>query len=434
MTTQRADVVVIGAGVIGASVAYELARSGRSVISIDKGPAPGAGSTSSSASIIRFSYSTLDAVLTAWESAAVWEAWDAHLGAEDPDGMARFVRTGNLIFCTEGYDGSGIMALWDDIGIPYERLDANTIRERFPRLDPGRFWPPKRIDDPAFADDATGELAAFYNPGSGFIDDPMLAAHNLAFAARQHGATFRFHEAVVGIDKSQGRVRGVSLAGGDVVEAPVVVNVGGPHSSVINRMAGVTSDMRINHRPLRNEMFAVPAPSGFGLDDGATIVADLDIGQYFRPQFGGTLLVGGTEPACDELEWIEDPDNFREQPTVEIWETSMFRLARRMPEFGVPSRPVGLAALYDASDDWVPIYDKSSLAGFYMACGTSGNQFKNAPLAGQFIHALVDAAGDGVDHDAEPVQFVGQRTGRPINVGAFSRRRDPAVTSGTVMG
>ena len=187
----------------------------------------------------------------------------------------------------------------------------------------------------------------------------------------------------------------MTLAGGDVVEAPVVVNVGGPHSSVINQMAGVTGDMRIGHRPLRNEMFAVPAPSGFALDDGATIVADLDIGQYFRPQIGGTLLVGGTEPDCDELEWIDDPDNFREQPTVEIWETSMFRLARRMPEFGVPSRPVGLAALYDASDDWVPIYDKSSLAGFYMACGTSGNQFKNAPLAGQFIRALVDAAERG---------------------------------------
>ena len=156
---------MIGAGVIGASVAYELARSGRSVISVDKGPAPGAGSTSSSASIIRFSYSTLDAVLTAWESAAVWESWDEHLGAVDPDGMARFVRTGNLIFCTEGYDGSGIMALWDDIGIPYERLDANEIRERFPRLDPGRFWPPKRIDDPAFADDATGELGRVLQPG-----------------------------------------------------------------------------------------------------------------------------------------------------------------------------------------------------------------------------------------------------------------------------
>jgi sarcosine oxidase subunit beta len=434
VTEQRADVIVIGAGVIGAAVAYELARSGRSVIVVDKGPAAGAGSTSASASIIRFSYSTADAVLTAWESAAIWEAWEEHLGSVDPDGMARFVRTGNLIFCTDGYDGSGTMALWDDIGIPYERLDANEIRERFPKLDPGRYWPPKRIDDPAFADDATGELTAFFNAGSGFIDDPMLAAHNLAFAARRHGATFRFHEAVVAVEQRGGRVRGVTLAGGEVVDAPVVVNVGGPHSGIINRMAGVTGDMRIGHRPLRNEVFAVPAPSGFELDDGATTVADLDIGQYFRPQFGGTLLVGGTEPACDELEWIDDPDVFREQPTVEVWETAMLRLARRMPEFGVPSRPVGLAALYDASDDWVPIYDKSSLDGFYMACGTSGNQFKNAPLAGQFIVALVDAAERGIDHDEDPVQFAGPRTGRNINVGAFSRRRDPAATSGTVMG
>jgi sarcosine oxidase subunit beta len=434
VTEQRADVIVIGAGVIGAAVAYELARSGRSVIVVDKGPAAGAGSTSASASIIRFSYSTADAVLTAWESAAIWEAWEEHLGSVDPDGMARFVRTGNLIFCTDGYDGSGTMALWDDIGIPYERLDANEIRERFPKLDPGRYWPPKRIDDPAFADDATGELTAFFNAGSGFIDDPMLAAHNLAFAARRHGATFRFHEAVIAVEQRGGRARGVTLAGGEVVDAPVVVNVGGPHSGIINRMAGVTGDMRIGHRPLRNEVFAVPAPSGFELDDGATTVADLDIGQYFRPQFGGTLLLGGTEPACDELEWIDDPDVFREQPTVEVWETAMLRLARRMPEFGVPSRPVGLAALYDASDDWVPIYDKSSLDGFYMACGTSGNQFKNAPLAGQFIRALVDAAERGIDHDEDPVQFAGPRTGRTINVGAFSRRRDPAVTSGTVMG
>ena len=150
----RADAVVIGAGVIGAAVALELARGGRSVISVDKGPAPGAGSTSASSSIIRFSYSTVDAVLTAWESAAVWRGWDEHLGGVDPDGMARFVRTGNLIFCTEGYDGSGIMALWDDIGIPYERLDAAELRHRFPGLDPGRYYPPKRIDDPAFGDDA----------------------------------------------------------------------------------------------------------------------------------------------------------------------------------------------------------------------------------------------------------------------------------------
>lgn len=434
----NADAVVIGAGVIGSAVALELARSGRAVVCVDKGPAAGAGSTSASSAIIRFSYSTLDSVLTAWEAATLWRDWTGYLGAVDPDGMARFLRTGNLIFCTPGYDGSTVMKLWDDVGIPYERLDSRALAERFPGLDVGCYFPPKRVDDPAFGDDALSNLSAFCDFDSGFIDDPMLAAHNLAHAARANGAEFRFRTAVTAIGQTaegpRRRVTGVMLESGEEISAPVVVNVGGPHSTVINKMAGVTGDMRIGHRPLRQEVFAVQAPAGFGLHDNGPLVADLDIGQYFRPQTGGTLLVGGTEPECDELEWVTDPDDFNDQPTVEQWETSMLRLARRLPAFGVPPKPVGLAALYDASDDWVPIYDRSSLDGFYMACGTSGNQFKNAPLAGQLIRSLVDAADAGIDHDADPVQFTGRATGRAINIGAFSRRRDPAATSGTVMG
>jgi sarcosine oxidase subunit beta len=428
------DAVVIGAGVIGSAVALELARGGRSVVCVDKGPAAGAGSTSASSSIIRFSYSTRDAVLTAWESAAIWRDWSGHLGVDDPDGMARFIRTGYLGFRSPGYDSAAVLAMWDELGIPYEILDAAELRRRWPGLDVGSYHPPKRVDDPAFGDDATTELSAFYEDVSGFVDDPMLAAHNLAHAARHHGATFRFRERVVGIERDGGRVSGVALASGDTISAPVVVNVGGPHSAAINELAGVTDDMRIAHRALRQEVFAAPAPPGFGLDDGGPVVADLDLGQYFRPQPGGTLLVGGTEPECDPLVWVDNPDEFDDQPTVDCWENYMLRLARRLPDFGVPGRPVGLAALYDASDDWVPIYDKSSLAGFYMACATSGNQFKNAPLAGQFLRALVDAADVGIDHDAQPVQFTGPTTGLPINLGAFSRLRDKAVTSGTVMG
>ena len=68
----KTDVVVIGAGVIGGAVALELAKAGRSVVIIDKGSAAGAGSTSASSAIIRFSYSTHDAVLMAWESAKIW--------------------------------------------------------------------------------------------------------------------------------------------------------------------------------------------------------------------------------------------------------------------------------------------------------------------------------------------------------------------------
>jgi glycine/D-amino acid oxidase-like deaminating enzyme len=277
-------------------------------------------------------------------------------------------------------------------------------------------------------------MTAIFEARSGFIDDPMLSAHNLAFAARGHGAEFRFHQEVVGFEQTDGRVSGVLLADGATIHAPVVVNVGGPHSSGINRLAGVAAGMRIGHRPLRQEVFTVAAPEGMRLEDGFPATADLDLGQYIRPQIGGTWLIGGTEPECDELHWVDDPDEYDEYPTVEQFEVSMMRAARRVPEFGVPLRPVGLAALYDVADDWVPIYDKSDLPGFFMACGTSGNQFKNAPLAGKFMAAIIDAEAAGIDHDEHPVQFVGARTGRSIDLGSFSRLRDRAATSGTVMG
>lgn len=428
------DAIVIGAGVIGASVALELARGGRSVVVVDKGPGPGCGSTSASSAIIRFSYSTRDPILAAYEAAAMWGDWSGHLGVTDPDGLCRLIPTGILIFRTTGYDGVQMLELWDEFGIEHEVLDADELAARFPWLDTGRYHPPKRIDDPAFADDPDGRLGAVLSPDAGFIDDPMLAARNLAYAAGQHGAAFRFGSQVVSVDRSTDAVTGVTLADGSSISAPIVVNVAGPHSSAINRLAGVTGDMRIGHRALRQEVFAVPGPIGARLEDGAPLVADLDVGQYFRPQPGGTLLLGGTEPDCDELHWVDDPDTNSDHPTVEVFETYTMRLARRVPGFGVPSRPTGVASMYDASDDWVPIYDRSSLHGYFMACGTSGNQFKNAPIAGRFMREIIDATMAGHDHDADPVQYTGRRTGRTIDLGSFSRRRDPAVTSGTVMG
>jgi glycine/D-amino acid oxidase-like deaminating enzyme len=144
--------------------------------------------------------------------------------------------------------------------------------------------------------------------------------------------------------------------------------------------------------------------------------------------------VGGTEPECDPLHWVDDPDAFDPYPTVEQFEVSMMRLARRVPEFGIPNRPTGLAAMYDVAEDWVPIYDKSDIPGYFMACGTSGNQFKNAPIAGKFMAAIIETEAAGRNHDTDPAHYTGARTGRAIDLSAFSRLRDKAVTSGTVMG
>ena len=71
----------------------------------------------------------------------------------------------------------------------------------------------------------------------------------------------------------------------------------------------------------------------------------------------------------------------------------------------------------------MPIYDRTSLEGYYVAIGTSGNQFKNAPLVGRFLAALVEAGERGHDHDAHPVTVTGTHTGLAIDLGHYSRRR-----------
>ena len=433
-TGSMAKVVVIGAGVIGSAIALELQRGDHDVVVVDRGPAPGAGSTSASSAIIRYTYSTRDAILLSWEAAQRWFDWAGYLGATTDEALARFVPCPNVTLLSDGLEADAITPWWDEFGIDYEVLTAAQLRGRFPALDVGRFFPPKLAGDPEFATPPDGELGALYNPSAGFVDDPRLAAANLADAARRHGATFRFGADVAAVDRDAGGVVGVRLRSGERIRGDVVVNAAGPHSSAVNRLAGVTGDMAISHRALRQEVFTVPAPAGVRLEEGGPFVADLDLGQYFRPQPGGTVLIGGTEAECDGLHWVDDPDTNSEHPTVEVWETAMWRFARRVPSFGVPHAPVGLAALYDVTDDWVPLYDRSSLDGYFMACGTSGNQFKNAPMVGTVMRAIIEATLAGHDHDADPVRVVGPVTGAVIDTGAFSRRRTPATTSQTVLG
>ncbi len=99
------------------------------------------------------------------------------------------------------------------------------------------------------------------------------------------------------------------------------------------------------------------------------------------------------------------------------------RFAQRVPATGIPSAMRGIVDLYDVSDDWLPIYDRSSLPGFYMACGTSGNQFKNAPMAGKIMAELVCRGEAGHDHDARPVEVALPHLDRSLDVGFFTRRR-----------
>ncbi|MDQ1695525.1 MAG: hypothetical protein QOJ03_878 [Frankiaceae bacterium] len=430
-----ADAVVVGAGVIGAAVALELARGGSTVIVVDKAGGPGQGSTSASSAVIRFNYSTWDGVAISWEAKHCWERWADHLDGGTPP-LAQFRRTGFVMLDVPVTDFTSTAALFDRAGIPYELWDPHELRERVRGIDPTRHWPPKPVAADAFWGDGDGQLGALWCPDGGFVDDPQLAAINLADAAHRAGVTLMFHRRVVAVPAAHGRVAGVVLDNGDRIDAPVVVNVAGPWSTALNNLAEVGDDFTVGVRPMRQEVHQVPAPAGF--NDGerlGPVVADIDLGTYLRPAGGDSLLVGGTEPECDPLQWIDDPDAANPHPTPPLYEAQTTRAARRFPGLRVPAAPRGVAGVYDVAADWTPIYDRTALSGFYVAMGTSGNQFKNAPVAGRVVASLVSKIEAGHDHDSEPVQFVGEHTGLSIDLGSFSRRRAlNSASSGTVLG
>ena len=426
-----ARAVVIGAGVIGCSIALELAKDGHNVISVDKAQGPGQGSSSASSAVVRFNYSTFDSVALAWESFHCWRNWAAHLGNKQ-DRYSKMIDVGVVMLDAPVISGERTSRLFEAVGVPYEVWDWQKLSANVNGIDVGKYWPPKALADDAFWEDAKESLGAIYTPNGGYIDDPLLATQNLANAAINEGVEFRFNSKVTGILREGNKVTGVELNNSEKIFADVVINVGGPWSNQINKLAGVGQDFTISVRPMRQEVHQINTP--LNLLPGP-IVGDLDLGTYMRSTPTGSTLIGGTEPECDELEWVDDVDAINPNRTKARFDAQVTRAARRFPALMIPDSPSGIAGVYDVASDWTPIYDRTELDGFYVAIGTSGNQFKNAPMVGKLMAQLIDKVSGGRDHDVDPVRVRCGHTGNEINMAAFSRKRaiNPDST-GTVMG
>lgn len=426
------DAIVIGSGVLGSSVAFELAKSGKSVCVVDKSSAPGTGSTSASAAIVRFTYSTYESIALAWEAYHCWINWQEHLGAPTDDGLVSYIKSGIGMINVPVMPTERTAKFFDEIGITYQLVSSSELESVWPGMDPGKYWPPKQIDDPEFWDEVNETVTAIYTPDGGYVSDPMQTAVNFADAAKRHGAVFKQNTRVIEILKSNGRVAGIRTDKGDVLNAPVVVNVAGPWSPELNKLAGAGGDFTITNRALRQEVHHVNWAKDTAVKPA---IGDIDLGYYFRPDGANGIYIGGTEPECDELEWVDDVDSAKMTPTLELFEAQVTRAARRFPDLPVPNSANGVVGIYDASSDWAPIYDKSDVPGFYVAIGTSGNQFKNAPIVGRILTQIIEANESGIDTDQNPVQFVGEHTGLKIDTAIFSRKREKNPnSSGTVMG
>jgi sarcosine oxidase subunit beta len=209
-----------------------------------------------------------------------------------------------------------------------------------------------------------------HTPIAGYITDPQLATHNLQRAAEAKGGEFLFNTAVTGIRVENGRVAGVDIEDGTSIDAPIVVNVAGPHSFVINEMAGVADSMAI--RPCAAGACAVRRVSTSrrkGCWSTRRSLSSARVGNHISWKSGS-----GYDPRSGSR-----PGRVRRNITESVAGTG----AQARPQASSLSVPneKGVVDLYDVSDDWIPIYDKTDLPGFYVAIGTSGNQFKNSHIA-----------------------------------------------------
>ena len=429
------DAIIIGAGVIGSAIGFELSKKGWKTLNVDRNPTSGYGSTAASCAIIRVHYSTFDGCALAYEGYHYWKNWKNYLEFPDEKGLAKFIECGCMIYQTDTNQYlEKVIGRAEELHIPFEYWDPSQIKSKLPIVDTHKYAPVKLPKDKNFGTHAGDDLqGAIFFPTAGYINDPQLSAHNLQRATEYKGGEFLFNSSVTEIIKKNGRASGVKLSDGTEINSSVVINVAGPHSMKINRMADVEKNMNIKTKALKVEVSHVKPPEGFDYEKKAFVVSDSDIGCYSRPETGNHILIGSEDPECDERVFV-DPDDWDDNFTDQ-WNTQLYRQAQRYPDLPLSSNIKGVVSLYDVSDDWIPIYDKSDLPGFYMAIGSSGNQYKNAPIAGIMMADLVEKCEAGHNHDQDPLSMHLKYIDRTIDIGFYSRNRKiNAESSMSVLG
>ncbi len=362
-----ADVVVIGSGVIGCSIAFHLARPhGTRVIVVEKGSIA-SGMTKRSASLVRtFSNFEAEARL-AMVSLRYFQNWTAMIG-----GNAVFTPTGLVVVAGKN-DAPGLEATVARL----TQIDANIQTVSPAELK--ELQPAARVDDVG--------LAAF-EPDSGYMDS-VAATQALAAGAKARGATFQTGTFVKSILVERGRVTGVDTTGGPI-EALSVVVAAGPWSDRLLKPLGLEIGIRTEISKVG--VFERPPE----LKTGHAACLDLITGAYFRPHVYG-LILGGLNAQDDQT--APNPDQFEEMVDQAFVEDLQRRIAERLPAMANARYVRGHTGVYDMSPDSHPVLDRvPGIHGLFIAAGFSGMGFGWAPAVGACLAEVVtDGAASTVD-------------------------------------
>jgi sarcosine oxidase subunit beta len=383
--TQSCDILIVGGGVIGSSIAFALAkrRTGR-VVLLEKSFL-GAGSSGKSGAIIRQHYSNRLTARMAQQSLRVFEHFDDVVG-----GPPVFTRTG-MVLVTHERDRAGLeanIALQRELGIDVRLVSAQEVAD---------------IDPNALIAD---EEAAAFESEAGYVEAVQVVA-SFAEAARREGADIRQGVEVKGVISEGERVAGVDTNEGRYASRCVVLATG-PWAGQL----ALANGLRLPVQACRTQVALFRRPPDFGRR--GAVYCDFVQGIYFKPTHGDMIHAGSL--AGEELNDPVDPDQYDEAASGSWLPQVRQRLSRRYPAMHRGYGRGGYGALYGITSDWHPILDRlPGVEGGYCAVGFSGHGFKMSPIVGQLMAELI------VDGHATALDIA------PLRLGRFAEN-DPVKT------
>ncbi len=381
-TPQSADAVIIGGGVIGCAIQYNMARLGVANTVLLERDVLGSGSTGRSQAICRMHYSNPITTELAWQSLQIFADFDARIG-----GASGFVNTGYLVVVNEADEG-GLernVAMHQELGVPSTVVSRDDLARLAPMVT--------LYDD---------ERAA-WEPQSGYAD-PYQVTVSYAARAQEAGARIVTRNPASGIETDGGRVQAVITENGDRIATGTVVVAAGPWSRRV--LAGVGVDVPLI--PVRHQVATVARP--VETVPHHPTVGDISQSFSFRPDGSNFTTMGFGDD--DEQ---SDPEVYPQGVDLTEAAAARAKLARRVPGMADAYYRGGWSGLFTTTPDWHPVLDAvPGTDGLYCAIGFSGHGFKLSPAIGKSVAELV-VEGQARDVDLAPLRFTRFAEGDLLN-------------------
>lgn len=361
MNDNSCDVLIVGGGVMGCSIAYHLmkAEPKLDVIVIERDPSYQYASTALSVGGVRVQFSLKENILISLYTLGVLKHFEEEMavGGEEPD--IGFRQEGYLFLIDpEGEkEARASLALQRELGAEVEWWSPDDIKKRFPLFETSR-W-----------------VGGTFGLRDGYLD---AYAFLMAYRAKARSLGAKFIDGhVVFLEKREASIRGVKLVSGEKLESKVVVNAAGAWSAEVAKTAGV----KLPVEPVKRQVFA--------FKPAVTVNRSLPLviapsGLYFRTETGGLILVGRSfdnDQVGFDFTW--DRKRFEEVLWPEI--------AEIVPSFDSLKLVRGWAGLYDVNrlDGNAILGEWPECHGLYIVCGFSGHGLQQAPAVGRYMSELI---------------------------------------------